>query len=86
MVYTLLSGPMVYTLFPCFPRKMVYRIHHSFFLLCDLATDRERRGAAVVVHTPFSLPLGGPKDSAKYFHQDGHSPWRSAISSSHFDD
>ena len=24
MVYTLLSGPMVYTLFSCFPRKMVY--------------------------------------------------------------
>ena len=26
MVSTLLSGPMVYTLFPCFPRKMVYTI------------------------------------------------------------
>ena len=26
MVYTLLSRPMVYTLFPCFPRKMVYTI------------------------------------------------------------
>ena len=27
-MYTLLSGPMVYTLslFPCFPRKMVYTI------------------------------------------------------------
>ena len=24
MVYTLLSRPMVYTLFPCFPRSMVY--------------------------------------------------------------
>ena len=25
-MYTPLSGPMVYTLFPCFPRKMVYTI------------------------------------------------------------
>ena len=30
-VYTLLAGPMVYTLFPCFPRKMVYTI--AFFAL-----------------------------------------------------
>ena len=29
MVYTLLSGPMAYTLFPCFPRKMVYTIVFS---------------------------------------------------------
>ena len=29
MVYTLLSGPMVYTCFPCFPRKMVCTI--AFF-------------------------------------------------------
>ena len=28
-MYTLLSGPMVYTLFPCLPRKMVYTI--AFF-------------------------------------------------------
>ena len=31
MVYTLLSGPVVYTLFPSFPRKMVYTI--AFFAL-----------------------------------------------------
>ena len=33
LVYTLLSGPMVYTLFPCFffPKKMVYTI--AFFAL-----------------------------------------------------
>ena len=31
MVYTLLSGPMVYTLFPCYPRKMVYTT--AFFAL-----------------------------------------------------
>ena len=31
MVHTLLSGPMVHTLFPCFPRKMVYTI--AFFAL-----------------------------------------------------
>ena len=50
MVYTLLSGPMVYTLFPCFPRKMVYTI--AFFALWarGWATDREKRGATVVVY------------------------------------
>ena len=43
VVYTLLSGPMVYTLFPCFPRKRVYTIP---FLLCDLRAGRqtEKRG------------------------------------------
>ena len=43
MVYTLLSGPMVYTLFHCFPRKMVYTI---VFLLCDPGVGRqtEKRG------------------------------------------
>ena len=42
-MYTLLSGPMVYTLFPCFPRKVVYTIA---FLLCDLGVGRqtEKRG------------------------------------------
>ena len=42
-VYTLLSGPMVYTLFPLFSRKMVYTIA---FLLCDLGVGRqtEKRG------------------------------------------
>ena len=44
MVYTLLSEPMLYTLFPCFPRKMVCTI--AFFLLCDLEVGRqtEKRG------------------------------------------
>ena len=28
-MYTLFPGPMVYTLFPCFPRKRVYTI--AFF-------------------------------------------------------
>ena len=43
-MYTLLSGPMVHTLFPCFPGKMVYTI--AFFLLCDLGVGRqtEKRG------------------------------------------
>ena len=55
MVYTLFSGPMVYTLFPCFPRKRVYTI--AFFALWPRgrATDRKRRGATVVVYTLFSL-------------------------------
>ena len=39
MVYTLLSGPMVYTLFPLFSREN--GIHHSFFLLCDLEIGRQ---------------------------------------------
>ena len=38
MVYTLLSGPMVYyTLFPCFPKEVVYTIA---FFLCDLGLGR----------------------------------------------
>ena len=59
MVYTLLSGPMVYTLFPCFPRKMVYTI--AFFALRPRgrATDREKRGPTVVVYTLFSPGLSG---------------------------
>ena len=57
MVYTLLSGPMVYTLFPCFPRKMVYTT--AFFALWPRGrvTAREKRGATVVVYTLFSLDL-----------------------------
>ena len=53
MVYTLLSRPMVYTLFPCFPRKMVYTI--AFFALWPRgrATDREKRSPTVVVYTLF---------------------------------
>ena len=33
VVYTLLSGPMVYTLFPCFHKDMLYTI--ALLLLCD---------------------------------------------------
>ena len=56
-MYTLLSGPMVYTLFPCFPRKRVYTI--AFFALrpWGRATDREKRGSTVVVYTLFSPDL-----------------------------
>ena len=45
----------MYTLLPCFPRKMVYTI--ALFALCPRgrATDREKRGPAVVVYTLFSL-------------------------------
>ena len=51
MVYTLLFGPMVYTLFPCFPRKMVYII-----VFCSVT--RARRGATVVVCIfPWEEPL-----------------------------
>ena len=54
-MYTLLSGPMVYTLFPCFPRKRVYTI--AFFALrpWGRATDREQRGSTVVAYTLFPL-------------------------------
>ena len=50
LVYTLFSGPMVYTLFPCFPKAMVHTI--IFFALRPRrrATDRERRGATMVVY------------------------------------
>ena len=63
MVYTLLSGPMVYTLFPCFPRKMVYNIA---FLLCDLGVGRqtEKRGVPrwwCIVFFPLCVcPYGHP--------------------------
>ena len=55
MVYTLLSGPMVYTLFPCFPRKMVYTIACFALWPRGRATDGEKRGPAVVVYTLFPL-------------------------------
>ena len=42
MVYTLLSGPMVYTLFPCFRKEMVY-------------TRMRKEGATMVVYTLFAL-------------------------------
>ena len=45
MVYTLLSGPMVYTPIYCFPRKMVYTI--AFFLLCDLGVGRQTEKGGV---------------------------------------
>ena len=55
--YTLLSGLMVYALFPCFSQEN--SVHHSFFALWPRgrATDREKRGATVVVYTLFS-PAG----------------------------
>ena len=61
MVYTLLSGPMVYTLFPCFPRKMVYTI---VFLLCDLGVGRqtEKRG----VPRWWCIPLGTKSLHSKF--------------------
>ena len=58
MVYSILSGPMVYTLFPCFPRKMVYTIACFALWPRGRATDRERRGATVVVYTRF-FPVKG---------------------------
>ena len=39
MVYTLLSRPMVYTPFPCFPQDVVYTI--AFRWLCDGDRARE---------------------------------------------
>ena len=41
MVYTLLSGPMVYTLFPLFPQGNA--ILRSFFLLCDFVVERQTK-------------------------------------------
>ena len=45
VLYTFLSGPMVYTLFPCFPQEN--GIHHSFFLLCDLGVGRQTEKGGV---------------------------------------
>ena len=42
---TLLSGPMVYTLFPCFPRKMAYTV--ACFFLCDLGVGRQTEKGGV---------------------------------------
>ena len=42
MVFALLSGPMVYTLFPCYPKDMVYTIA----LFCSVTSgsgDRPRK-------------------------------------------
>ena len=57
MVYTLLSGPMAYTHFPCFPEEMVFTIAFSAPSPRGRATDRGRRGATVVVYTLFSPGL-----------------------------
>ena len=66
MVYALLSGPMVYTLFPCFPRKMVYTI--SFF--CSVTSgsgDRPRKegchGGGVYSTTPCKQGVIKQKDN-----------------------
>ena len=40
MVYTLLSGPMVYTVYPLPLFSQENGIHHSF-LLCDLGVGRQ---------------------------------------------
>ena len=61
-MYTLLSGPMVYTLFPCFPRKRVYTIASLF---CDLGVGRqtEKRGVprwwCILFFPEFSNLCGG---------------------------
>ena len=59
MVYTLPSGPMVYTLFPCFPKELA---HHNFFLLCGLAVGHltERGGVPrrwSILFIPWSMAL-----------------------------
>ena len=41
LLYALLSGPMAYTLFPCFPRKMGYTIF--FFSVTSRSGDRPRK-------------------------------------------
>ena len=40
MVYTLLSGPMVYTVFPCFPKEMVYTTIAFFVSVTSGLGDR----------------------------------------------
>ena len=52
---TLLSGPTVYTLFPCFPRKMVYTIAFFFALWTLGSGDRPREEGCHVdgVHSFF---------------------------------
>ena len=44
MVYTLLSGAMVYTLFPLFPNEVVCTL---VFLLCDLGVGRQTKRSGV---------------------------------------
>ena len=51
-MYTLPSGPMVYTLFPLLPWKMVYTI--AFCSVTSGSGDRPRKeDATVVVYTLF---------------------------------
>ena len=44
MVYALLSGPVVYTLFPFFPKE---RVHTTTFLLYDLGVGRQTKRGGV---------------------------------------
>ena len=47
-MYTLLSGPMAYTLFPYFPRELIYTI--AFFALRPRrGRQTEKGGGATVV-------------------------------------
>ena len=67
MVCTLLSGPMVYALSPCFPRKMVYTI--AFFCSVTLGLgDRPRKegchGGGVYSFFP------GPRQAMCYLQED----------------
>ena len=48
MVYTLISGPIVNTFFPCSPKDMVYTIAFR----CRV-TDPAKRSGTLVVYTPF---------------------------------
>ena len=56
--YTPLSGPMVYTIFPCYHKEMVFNIAFIALGPRGWATDRERRGATVVMCALFSLTPG----------------------------
>ena len=51
MVCTLLSGPMVCALFPCFLTKWKHRGFLFALRPRGQVTDRERRGVIVVVYT-----------------------------------
>ena len=82
MVYTLPSGPMVYTLFPCFPKKMVYTL--VFF--CSVTSgsgDRPRKRGVppprdpVVVYTLFSL--GYPPFQGKGHIRQNPPSWKPPI-------
>ena len=69
MVYTLFSGPMVYTLFPCVPRNRVYTI--AFFLLCDLGVGRQTEKSGTKIQPKeevlgrISLRTSGQKPSVR---------------------